>query len=202
MNRSRAAATAAAIEDAALDLALERGYDNVTVDLVCEKVGISQRTFFNHFPTKDDALLGRNRPQLDERAARRFVLADGPLLIDALTLIQLPVDGTPHRITDRMRVVSASPPLLIKQMGRIAAIEHELIEIISLRLEHAHPGMPAEEREREASLTTHMLAGILRWIATQAEAHESAGTDLTDVVAQARATLERTLRDSSVSEPT
>ena len=77
MSSSRAAATKTAIEDAALDLALERGYEQVTVDMICEQVGVTQRTFFNHFPTKDDALLGRDLPQIDERAARQFIIARG-----------------------------------------------------------------------------------------------------------------------------
>ena len=62
MTGQRARATADAIESAALDLVLDRGYNQVTVDLICDVAGVSQRTFFNHFPTKDDAMLGRDRP--------------------------------------------------------------------------------------------------------------------------------------------
>lgn len=199
MTGARAAATATAIEDAALDLVLERGYDSVTVDLICERVGVSQRTFFNHFPTKEDAVLGRDLPEVDERAARRFVLSDGPLLVEAISLISLPADATgPRRTADRMKAISGAPPLLIRQMERIAAIESELREVIGLRLEHTRPERSADERDREASLTTHLLAGVMRWIGSRAEAGDGE-LALPDAVDQARATLERMLRDSAIA---
>ncbi|MDN6246172.1 MAG: TetR/AcrR family transcriptional regulator, partial [Corynebacterium casei] len=43
MTSPRAEATKTAIEAAALDLALERGYEQVTVDMICEQVGVTQR---------------------------------------------------------------------------------------------------------------------------------------------------------------
>lgn len=198
MRGSRAAATATAIEEAALDLALDRGYDQVTVDLICERVGVSQRTFFNHFPTKDDALLGRDRPQVDERAARRFVVSDGPLLLDALTLVELPTEGgSHHRIADRMRVISSSPSLLNRQMGRIAAIDEEITEIIALRLRHQHPDQSEQDLADEASLSTHVLAGVLRWIGSHTEGEGSSPEVFGRTAARARHTLHEVLRNST-----
>lgn len=194
MAGGRGAATSAAIEDAALDLALDLGYDNVTVDMICERVGVSQRTFFNHFPAKDEALLGRDKPQLDERAARRFVLADGPLLLDALELVQLPEgEGTPRRMADRMRVVSTSPQLLVRQMERLAAVENEITEVIALRLQHHSPDTPADDIEREASLTTHLLVGVIRWAAMHMEDGSSETAAFAIAVDRARDILRRTV---------
>ncbi len=50
------AATRHAIALAALELLREHGYDALTVDLVAERAGISRRTFFNYFPSINDAL--------------------------------------------------------------------------------------------------------------------------------------------------
>jgi AcrR family transcriptional regulator len=46
------------IEQAALKLVLERGLDATTIDAVAAAAGISQRTFFNYFESKEAALLG------------------------------------------------------------------------------------------------------------------------------------------------
>lgn len=49
-------ATRHAIASAALDLLREHGYDALTIDLVAERAGISRRTFFNYFPSINEAL--------------------------------------------------------------------------------------------------------------------------------------------------
>jgi AcrR family transcriptional regulator len=42
----------------AVDLIMEKGYDQTTVDDICTVADISRSTFFRYFPTKDDALFG------------------------------------------------------------------------------------------------------------------------------------------------
>lgn len=49
-----------AIERSALELVLEHGYDGMTVDDICAKAGISRMTFFNYFPSKLSAIIGRS----------------------------------------------------------------------------------------------------------------------------------------------
>ena len=56
------------IERAAIELVGERGYAEVTVDDICTRVGISQGTFFNYFPTKDAAIVGVGVFSLDDDA--------------------------------------------------------------------------------------------------------------------------------------
>lgn len=200
MTSTRTAATAAAVEDAALDLVLERGYEHVTVDLICERVGISQRTFFNHFPAKEDAVLGRDMPRVDERAARRFILGGGPILVDAISLIQHSTgESGPRRLAERMRAISRSPALLVRQMERFATIEEELTEIVTLRLQHAHPALSEEARHQRATLITHLLAGLMRWIGSRTD-RDATGSVLADTIDQARAILQEILQDSHLGE--
>ncbi len=45
------------IRAAALDLFEQRGVDRVTVDEIAAAAGVSRRSFFHHFPTKEDAAL-------------------------------------------------------------------------------------------------------------------------------------------------
>jgi AcrR family transcriptional regulator len=45
------------IRSVAFDLFLEKGYDNTTVDEIATAAGISRRTFFRYFETKEDVVI-------------------------------------------------------------------------------------------------------------------------------------------------
>lgn len=53
-----------AIHEAAVDLVKKKGLKQTTTDEIAEQAGISARTFFNYFPTKEDAVLGLREPQV------------------------------------------------------------------------------------------------------------------------------------------
>lgn len=61
----RAARLKFRIAEAGLDLFLSEGFDNVTVDAVAAAAGVSRRTVFRHFATKDEIPF----PDHDERQA-------------------------------------------------------------------------------------------------------------------------------------
>ena len=48
--------TERALQQAALDLFAKNGYDATTTDEIAEKAGVSPRTFFRYFPTKESVL--------------------------------------------------------------------------------------------------------------------------------------------------
>ena len=165
--RKDAVAKAAAIEAAAVDLVLELGYDAVTVDMICARAGVSQRTFFNHFKTKDNAVIGPGAPSIDERAARAFIVSTGPLLQEATGLIRIDAGAMaedPRLLARRIQAVATNPILMARQMERLAAIEHDMREIIELRLRTQYPDEPAEELTEQAEILTHVLAGVMRYI--------------------------------------
>src|ERR1700742_1177904 len=51
-------ATRRAISDAALELFAEVGYEAASVGQITKRAGVSERTFFLHFPSKEDVLFG------------------------------------------------------------------------------------------------------------------------------------------------
>lgn len=167
---SRGTRTARRIEASAVDLVIEHGYESTTVDMICEAAGISQRTFFNHFPTKDAAVIGTALPALDEQRIRMFLVGEGgDVLGEAMTLVSLAAaaaDGDAELMARRMRAVTSSPELMHRQMERFSEIESELSEVLALRLgRRAGADEPADEIREQARLAAHLLAGALRYSA-------------------------------------
>ncbi|MGW7594849.1 TetR/AcrR family transcriptional regulator, partial [Streptomyces rubiginosohelvolus] len=47
----------AQVREMALDLFLENGYEQTTIDDICAVAGISRSTFFRSFPSKEDVFV-------------------------------------------------------------------------------------------------------------------------------------------------
>ena len=168
VRQRKQAATALSIQQSAVALVLEQGIDTVTVDMICEAAGVSQRTFFNYFKTKDAAILGATPPKLDERRVREFLASDSPDLLGEIMplLVNLaPVDTADLALVGaRLRIISQSPSLLQKEMERLFAIRDEMEEILYLRMRRAAGSSesPTDTRD-QAALITHVIAGVLRF---------------------------------------
>ncbi len=82
---SKKAATRAAVLDAAVRLFAARGYRAVPVEDLAEAAGISRRTFFRYFPTKEATLFADHG---DRVAALRGALAGADPKADAWTALR------------------------------------------------------------------------------------------------------------------
>lgn len=129
--------TRQALADAALRLALEKGPDNVTVEEIAEAADVSVRTFFNYFPHKEHAILGRN-PEHLELALERFRTApadQSPLttmwLVVHNVLGDLESDG---ELSRRGELIMASPDLLYHLMLSSIEDERQLTAALAERL--------------------------------------------------------------------
>lgn len=71
---ARRLAQIAAVERVALDLFAKHGFAAVTADQIAEAAGVSRRTFFRYFPSKEDVLLG-DRQRYEETLARALELS-------------------------------------------------------------------------------------------------------------------------------
>lgn len=169
--------TTATIEHAAIELVLERGYTDVTVDMICAAAGVSQRTFFNHFKTKDAAILGSSVPKVDEKRTREFIASTGPLLAEAVGIVDLDksfVNRAEPIYAERLQAIASHPELLARHMERFAAIDAELREIILLRLRRDDPDSP--NLEAQADLIANLVFGTMRFVGERmAQAVEDGG---------------------------
>ncbi|MBP3042353.1 TetR/AcrR family transcriptional regulator [Arthrobacter jiangjiafuii] len=167
--RKRAAARSA-IEKTAVRLALEHGYEHVTVEMICTECMVSQRTFFNYFGSKESVFLGPAPAAAAEVVAGGFLADTGtPVVLSLATAVfSTLLEGQPDPVLarDRMKVVMGSPELLAKQNEWMAAHEKQMAELVLQRYA-AVSGPDADPagirgRAAEAQLVVGLALGVVR----------------------------------------
>lgn len=131
-------ATRDALADRALRMAAERGIEQVTVEAVTEAVGVSVRTFFNYFPSLEDAI---TRPAQDTAERTRRAVLNAPAELSALAALSEAIAQELAHIEEdherwelQMAVVRASPSLLPGFLAARGADERALIAVVAERL--------------------------------------------------------------------
>ncbi|MDM7832677.1 TetR/AcrR family transcriptional regulator [Cellulomonas edaphi] len=173
--------------DATHRLVDAHGLDAVTVEAICAEAGVSTRTFFNYFETKDDAVLGHVPWPVESDAARTFA-AGGPsghLLADLQVLIGAVLGEPPvgrDRFTRAFELAAREPRLLARHIAWFEQHKGQVVALVRERL-GADPDRDPEVVASLAMFLTH--ATFLRW---DAAGGAGEGADhLAHVVAELRA---------------
>lgn len=108
-----------ALVDAAHQLVGQHGLDHVTVEMISSAAGVSVRTFFNYFDTKDDAVLGIGQWSLDPVVAQQFAEGGptGKLMADLEVLMASLLDSPPlgkARMERSFELAKHDPRLLVR----------------------------------------------------------------------------------------
>jgi AcrR family transcriptional regulator len=183
LREQRWESAASQIEAVALRRFQERGFANVTVEGIAAEVGISARTFYRYFPTKEDVF----QLQIDRRSrAVRLALAARPadeLPIDALRaaideVFRAEDDEVVRCWTD---VIATTPDVLRSVIGGIQLKAHRVFaEFFAERL-----GLPVD------ALATTMLAATVLGVIQAAQTHWYIhGGDLASTVSEGLRILE------------
>ncbi|MFB2586897.1 TetR family transcriptional regulator [Herbiconiux liukaitaii] len=133
-------ATRRSIQLAVLRLTAEHGLDQVTVDDISRDAGVSPRTFFNYFPTKEASLAGDLPMVFDAETAAAFEAPrpDGDPLGELIAIMAeqaddfAAVDPELHQL--RRRLVAEYPQIVALKMDRVRAFEALLGASVERRL--------------------------------------------------------------------
>ena len=126
-----------ALSDAARHLVLERGLDEVTVEDIAGAAGLSTRTFFNYFPSKDDAIIGLEPTLITEFTAS---LRDRPgtetpaQALHAVIFDRADPDSVPRLWEQHNELVHRHPALFPRYLAYMAEIESEVAAVIAERI--------------------------------------------------------------------
>jgi AcrR family transcriptional regulator len=148
-------ATRRAIQRAALQVVRERGLDGATVDEMARLADVSPRTFFNYFPSKEDAILG-DTPTLDGNPAIEWFVEDrGPIL---RALGRVIVEGSASLLSDvelvaeRRALSKIHPEIGVRRLANVHRFEQELTDLAARRLRREHPELTDDETLERARL--------------------------------------------------
>ena len=124
------------LEEAALALYSERGFDETTVEDIAERAGLTKRTFFRHFADKREVLFAAGgMEELVVDAIQAAPASAGALDavsrgLDALATV---LDAQGEEAARRFRIVRASPELWERQLIKFAFMAEALAGALRTR---------------------------------------------------------------------
>jgi len=137
LRERKKAETRKALTSAALRLAEELGPDGVTVEAIAEAAGVSPRTFFNYFPSKEDAIVGVNPTELTELLTDLVARPAGEGALEALHGMALAAAARLEADADvlqaRHRLTQVYPSLAVRRAARFSDVERVLAEEVARR---------------------------------------------------------------------
>ncbi|MEK6309656.1 MULTISPECIES: TetR family transcriptional regulator [Curtobacterium] len=182
---------------------VEHGLHGFTIEQLCETVGVSRRTFFNHFASKDDAVLGieqgASEALLHDFATRTVVPEDlDPLAaVVALAIEQVHLVGLDRTEQDLARRVFEHEPAMVPKF--LAVVDEQLAAVA--RAVRARFGWD-DPADRRAQLVAETAGTLLKVTAATYfdDAYDEATSPpfealLTDNLRQLRAAITTTGQD-------
>lgn len=178
---ARAERTRASLVRAALDLFYEHGYDLTTAAAIAQRAGVTEMTFFRHFPSKDSVLIDDPYDPLIADAIVQQPAGLSPVVAAILGVAEAWASVPPTvsaQVRERLRIVARTPSLRGAIARNSAATEGAIAEALTAR------GVTTTEARIAAAATVGALsAALLQWA-------DGTDTDLVAAIDLARRVLQ------------
>ncbi|WP_181273405.1 TetR family transcriptional regulator [Brevibacterium oceani] len=164
LRSKKARMTRNALHEAAITRVLEDGLAAATVATIAADAGVSTRTFFNYFDTKEDAIVGLGADvSVDEGLADDYVHSDSGLSTLAEDTARFVREALligsvdPELPARRRRLFALYPELVSKSFDRAEALEEIVAGHVLRRLRHLGQEFSTEDSAwRSARMLTQL----------------------------------------------
>ena len=151
------------LERAALELYIERGFDQTTVAEIAERAGLTERTFFRHFADKREVLFGGAGP-LRELIVN--AVAGAPDSATPIEAVAAAIEAAgavfqkhPESSRQRQAVIAANAELQERDLNKLATLASAITDALRRR----GVADPAASLAAEAGIVVFKVA-FERWI--------------------------------------
>jgi AcrR family transcriptional regulator len=153
------------LEEAALELYAERGFDQTTVAEIADRAGLTERTFFRYFADKREVLFGGQAMLADALVKAVVEAPDSASPLEAIGAALVAVEPVfaerRGRARQRQAVIDANPSLQERELMKLAMLAGALADALRTRGVAQTPARLAAE----AGVAVFRLA-FERWIST------------------------------------
>jgi AcrR family transcriptional regulator len=150
------------LEQAALELYVERGFDQTTVADIAKRAGLTERTFYRHYADKREVLFGDGTtlPALLANAVTEAPASPTPIDAVAGALVSWGALFEERRdhVLRRQAVISAHPELRERELIKLALLASAMTDALRGR----GVGEPAASLAAEAGIAAFRIA-FDRW---------------------------------------
>lgn len=161
----RRRSTHEALRLAALKRFAQKGFSNVTVTELAREAGVTERTFFRHFPTKEAVLFQDYETQLEWLAEALAARPDSESLFDA---VLASVATFPHDVEVVRQAATARTELISAERiaGHLRVVQASFAAVLTDFVRARHPELSDIDLVAEvagATLAAALVVAVENW---------------------------------------
>ncbi|MEO3761633.1 TetR/AcrR family transcriptional regulator [Mycobacterium sp. B14F4] len=163
LHQQRRTATNEALRRVALARFAKDGFANVTVARLAEEAGVTERTFFRHFPTKEAVLFGDYETQLEWLAE---ALARRPAAESLFDAVLAAVVSFPHdlEVVRQAALLRASLLGAERAAGHLRVVQASFAEVITDFVRSRHADVPELTADvAGAAVAAALVVAVENW---------------------------------------
>lgn len=164
-HEQRRRSTHDALRQAALKSFAHKGFTNVTVTELAREAGVTERTFFRHFPTKEAVLFQDYETQLEWLAEALAQRPDSESLFDA---VLASVAAFPHDLEVVRQAAAARAELISAERiaGHLRVVQSSFARVLTDFVRQRNPELPNIDLAAEvagSAIAAALVAAVANW---------------------------------------